>query len=428
MISIITPLCGEHIKYLPQTWESVKQQFSFREWLIMPNHGATKEDVEKVIGLPHDAEYADRVRIVDPPTENTDNIGALKRRLCELARGEIIVELDDDDLLAPDACDRIAEEIGYSEDGLVQFAYSNSARFEDKTWKSPFYNEYWGWEKREHWYNGHQLWEMKAFNPSPHMMRLVFWAPNHVRAWDKKAYFEVGGHDVTMKMGDDHDLCCRFYLKYGAKGLKHIDECLYYYREHDSNHCKTKNPVVIKQTWKNYHKYIIPMAVKWAQDNNLRCVELGSREERPGFESWDLHYPSMEYSKDLNKDWAWVGNGSVGVVIAYHILEHLRDPVHSMNELHRMLAPGGFAFIVVPSSDSRAAFQDPTHRSFWNANSFWYYTNQQYAKYIQPWSKARFQQSFLGEGYIDKENDVKVVEAHLINLKDGYKPIGEVKI
>jgi hypothetical protein len=45
-----------------------------------------------------------------------------------------------------------------------------------------------------------------------------------------------------------------------------------------------------------------------------------------------------------------------------------------MNELYRVLADHGVAEIIVPSTDGPGAFQDPTHRSFWNRNSFRYYT------------------------------------------------------
>jgi hypothetical protein len=62
-----------------------------------------------------------------------------------------------------------------------------------------------------------------------------------------------------------------------------------------------------------------------------------------------------------------------------------------MSEIHRVLAPGGWAFIEVPSTDGRGAFQDPTHVSYWNENSFFYYTHAGLAMYIDN-SKIRFQQ------------------------------------
>ena len=44
-----------------------------------------------------------------------------------------------------------------------------------------------------------------------------------------------------------------------------------------------------------------------------------------------------------------------------------------MNEMWRVLCPGGQAEIAVPTTDGPGAFQDPTHVTFWNRRSFLYY-------------------------------------------------------
>ena len=85
---------------------------------------------------------------------------------------------------------------------------------------------------------------------------------------------------------------------------------------------------------------------------------------------------------DLN-DGIPLPDNSVGVINASHVIEHLRDPIKTMREIHRVLAHGGWAFIEVPSTDGRGAWQDPTHVSFWNEHSFWYYTNKSKAEFIQ---------------------------------------------
>jgi hypothetical protein len=55
-------------------------------------------------------------------------------------------------------------------------------------------------------------------------------------------------------------------------------------------------------------------------------------------------------------------------------LRHPRGPIHVMNEAHRVLVPGGMLDIEVPTTEGRGAWQDPTHVTFWNRNSFLYYT------------------------------------------------------
>ena len=99
----------------------------------------------------------------------------------------------------------------------------------------------------------------------------------------------------------------------------------------------------------------------------------------PGCKSVDLH--GGRIAADLNECWPF-GDGEIGAFQAHDALEHLRDPIHAMKELHRCLAPQGWLLSQTPSTDGRGAFQAPTHVSFWNSNSFWYYTRSEQAKFI----------------------------------------------
>ena len=66
--------------------------------------------------------------------------------------------------------------------------------------------------------------------------------------------------------------------------------------------------------------------------------------------------------------------GSVHLINASHVFEHLEDPVGFMVEAHRVLAPGGAIRIAVPHYQSRNAFTDPTHRRFCTEETFDYWT------------------------------------------------------
>ncbi|MDD5532386.1 MAG: glycosyltransferase [Syntrophales bacterium] len=73
-------------------------------------------------------------------------------------------------------------------------------------------------------------------------------------------------------------------------------------------------------------------------------------------------------------------DSSVDMVRADDFLEHI--PIGSvigvMEEIWRVLKPGGVFESSTPSTDGRGAFQDPTHVSFWNRNSWIYYSNPEY--------------------------------------------------
>lgn len=77
---------------------------------------------------------------------------------------------------------------------------------------------------------------------------------------------------------------------------------------------------------------------------------------------------------DLNNRFPFDDN-SISHVRAYDAIEHLINPIFTMNEIWRVSKADGYVEICVPSTDGKGAFQDPTHRSFWNINSFLYYTS-----------------------------------------------------
>lgn len=421
MISVFTPFHKKDTAFLVEAFVSLmSQSFKDWEWVILLNGEGLKTDMLFI-------DIDDRIKIYN--SKQTGNIGALKKEVCLKCSGEILVELDFDDILTDNCLQEINDAF---QDEKIQMAYSNCAEFEDKTWNPNIYSEYYGWRTRPFTYNGHDFVQMVSWAPSAQMMRRVEWAPNHVRSWRTSSYIEMGGHDEKLQVGDDHDLCCRYYLKYGEQGIKHIDKCLYLYRVHPNNNVKRLNSEIQHQTDQNYLKYSRDMAKRWADDNNLQCIDLGGRFDCPeGFKSVDRM--DADFIFDLNEKWELPDN-SVGVLRASHIFEHLNNPIHTMNEAFRVLAPGGFLFVDVPSTDGRGAFQDPTHKTtFWNENSFWYYTNKFYAKYISPEYTGRFQLSRICTWFPSefmRQHDVKVVQADLICLKEPYseRPVGEVLI
>lgn len=61
-------------------------------------------------------------------------------------------------------------------------------------------------------------------------------------------------------------------------------------------------------------------------------------------------------------------------ILANNVLEHLDNVVKTVNELHRILVPGGYLKIRVPHvSDADTSFADPTHKNHFSLNTFDYW-------------------------------------------------------
>lgn len=75
-------------------------------------------------------------------------------------------------------------------------------------------------------------------------------------------------------------------------------------------------------------------------------------------------------------------DNSVDEVLAIDYLEHVAigKTVPQVEEIYRVLKPGGVFIHKTPSTDGRGAFQDPTHISFWNINSWLYFMHPEYRK------------------------------------------------
>src|SRR5260370_21241616 len=121
LISIITPT--NNPQWLRRAYASLRQQTCENwEWIIVPNHGA----FWTAFGL--DELLEPRLRIIRPGSDNwndTGNIGYWKRLAAGYARGDVIVELDHDDELLPDALRLIREAFDKHRDyGMV---YGNAA-------------------------------------------------------------------------------------------------------------------------------------------------------------------------------------------------------------------------------------------------------------------------------------------------------------
>jgi len=413
-ISIITPTHNN--QFLRETYDSIKDQ-DFFEWIIVRNEQALKQNFSF---LTNDK----RVKIYDLDI-HCPIIGSLKRFACSKASGDIILELDHDDLLLPTAIKEVEKAF---QDKEIGFVYSNCAYFNNQDFSKPQrFNPAYGWRWREFEYRGYWLDEIVSFPPTPASISRVWFAPDHLRAWRKDIYWQVGGHNKEMRVLDDHELIIRMYL---ATKFYHIDKCLYLYRIHQTNSWaeKERNKEIQEGTLRLYDQYIYKLCERWCELNNLPKIDLGGRFNSPnGYKSVDIK--NADIILDLTKKWALKDN-SVGLIRAHDILEHLPDKHFTMSEIYRVLVPGGYLLSLTPSAMGQGAYQDPTHKSFWVRNSFYYYTKKDQAWYIDN-DKIKFITMRLEEYYPNiwaKQNEIIYIKADLIKIPSRERVPGIVEI
>jgi glycosyltransferase involved in cell wall biosynthesis len=397
MISVIVPTHDD--RFLSQTVESVfSQEYPDYEVVLVPNGGG------KV--APELAAHP-KVRVV-PYEGGSTFVGAIKRFAFGAAKGDILVELDHDDLLLPGALSKVARAV----EGGAGFVYSDFAEFrEDKTLPQAF-NPYYGWAPEPRELLGRKALVYAAWDADPASMGLIHYAPNHVRAWTRDAYQKAGGHDPRLSVCDDHDLVVRTYY---TSRMVRIPECLYLYRVHGKNTWLERNAEIQKKTWEIYSKNIEALVLRWTRLRGLPAVQLNvAYDLSPG---WTLA-PKFGADQHLLP---WHDH-SVGAFKADDMLHGFADKSRIMGELHRCLAPGGWILSTTPAAPSKGAYMDPNTRSFWNENAFWYWTDRNFARWIGN-DSVRFRAHRLVEGYPGdwhRQNDIRYVTADLQALKDGY--------
>ncbi len=118
-------------------------------------------------------------------------------------------------------------------------------------------------------------------------------------------------------------------------------------------------------------------------------LEIGcGKAKTPGYVGMDqFPLPGVDIVHDL-ETFPWpLPASSVSEVKAHHVLEHLRNLTGVMEEVHRVLKPGGLFRIKVPYFRHVGAFTDPTHVRFFTEGTFDYFSSKNPMSY---YSTARY--------------------------------------
>ena len=402
-LSLFTPT--HNTKYLHEAWHSLQfQGYENYEWVIAPTYDAK---------VPPDIASDPRVRVL--PSYNTDRIGEIKRYACDHCNGDVFVEFDHDDMLAPGILSKVAKRVAAG----AGFVYSDVALFHTKNYAPASYSAEFGWGPY-----GCQIYERpmvgsKAFEPSPRSLCEIYYAPDHIRCWTRDAYYHAGGHDPQLSIGEDHDLIVRTYLQ--GSEFTRIPEVGYLYRLHEGNSVKARQKQIAKTVASIRRKNLVALAQEWCRRHNYMEVDVA--------EMWKQgNWHPVESTKNLaiekQSDMKPVEN--IGLLHLNGVLEFIprECQVPFWNWLYRCLVPGGVVTGCVPDSGSRAGIQDPRYLTQFNINSLQFYCKRRLAE-TNPEITCRFQavQLFqMHKNKFDKDNDIRHIQFDLCALKGQRQP------
>jgi glycosyltransferase involved in cell wall biosynthesis len=223
-------------KYIAEAIESaIAQDYPHIE-VCVHDDGSTDGTLQIIEAL---AEQHPTIRFSS--AENA-GIGAASNRAINLGTGELILQLDGDDVLDPNAVTALVTAIS---DGAV-VAYGNFRRIDPD---GAFIDD--GWEE-------------PMFSRERLLRSMIV---HHPRLFRRDAWERVGGHDETLTNAVDYDV----FLKLSEVGrIVHLRNHLYSYRLLDTSTSRAKSTLQTKNTY----------------------VVVRSALERQGIQNFDLHVPN----------------------------------------------------------------------------------------------------------------------------------------
>ena len=356
LISCIMPTYNRR-QFVPRAIEYfLRQDYEPKELIVVDDGDGPVADL-----VPDDP----RVRYIR--SERRLSVGAKRNLACRQARGEIIAHWDDDDWYASHRLSYQLEQLTKSQAevcGLRQMLFLDIAA--DQTWLYEYP------AKKRFWLAGGSLMYTRQY-------------------WQRAPFPDVS-------VGED----ARFLWNHQNRRTATLPDYTFYVAMiHPGNTSPKHLSAPYWSRWSGDILAILDQSLprlksgqsiverKSEMKLNLGCCD----SLLDGYVNVDkVSGPGVDVV-DLTRLWPWSEN-SIDHVRAWDIIEHLPDKILTMNELWRVLKPGGTAEIVVPTTDGTGAFQDPTHVSFWNRRSFLYYEagnpyRERFARYYGIQAKFR---------------------------------------
>jgi ubiquinone/menaquinone biosynthesis C-methylase UbiE len=154
-------------------------------------------------------------------------------------------------------------------------------------------------------------------------------------------------------------------------------------------------------------------------------IELGcGPSKQSGYIGIDvLPLEGVDIVADFNQGLSFIPDNSVDEVFSSHLLEHITNLELLMSEIHRILKPNGFQYIIVPHFSNPHYYSDYTHKNFFGLYTFDYFGNGKSnlkRKVPQFYSNAKYEvisrKLRFGAQPFYFRNKIKAVFTHLFNI------------
>jgi glycosyltransferase involved in cell wall biosynthesis len=239
------------------------------EWVIVEDSG-DEHSARAIADIAASPEADGRIRV--DRRRGDGSIGASKRTATAVCRGDVLVELDHDDELRPDALETVLD--AFEAHPEVDFIFSDWIDSVDGT-EAALYGSDWGFGL------GAYATEMVDGRRVPagisppltwESIRHIVAAPNHLRAWRLGFYESIGGHDPDVPIADDFDIVVRTFL---AGTLGHLTRPLY------TQHHDRAGTSASRRRNAEIQERVAEIAERHRLELDDRCLELGAIPSAP---------------------------------------------------------------------------------------------------------------------------------------------------
>jgi len=228
LISVIIPVYNANLNYFKQAINSVKKQFYTNWELCIADDCSTDEELVKYL---KSIATEDKIKVIF--RAKNGHISACSNSAIEIATGEYIALLDQDDLLSQNALVEIVSLLNKNKS--FDLIFSNEDKIDEQNRRfDPYFKN--GW-------NYHLLLSQNYVS--------------HLGVYKRTIVDKIGGFRLGYEGSQDYDLLLRFIEQIDGKNIAHINKVLYHWRA-------IKGSTALSVTEKNY---AVDAGIKALQDH-----------------------------------------------------------------------------------------------------------------------------------------------------------------